>query len=372
MALPAPQVTPDAEVGVEATPSAGEGNAAEQASLGLGEAPAEPAVQSLVDAVGVLWSARVDGVDDVWDKAAAGAPPSLADDLLVAAAIAGVLAVTGTFISPIVAATIAATGATGALETALQGAIGSLVSAGEGQVRDAVTGTLEDAVSSETPSVDAYFLATKAALRMEGLAALGAWRGLGSELVGVPGGLEAIRALSAEVQRSILAAEAAQMQRSVVEWMNALARAETGVAPGEAIDPSKAGSGRTPWEWLWGGGPAGILRLSIRLESPTEPPQLVSARVSGVNESLLAVLSASEARADQCGLALWIGGPTPSGIGQVELARDERGEIEVVAGQEWLARWGAERQTAEESAASRFVAEVAGVPLRELPLEVSA
>ncbi|MEQ1570996.1 MAG: hypothetical protein ABMA64_35530 [Myxococcota bacterium] len=347
-----------------------EGNAAAQSTLpGASSAPdaaggeAAAAVASLVDAVTILWDARVDGVDDTWSKASAEGPSDTLLELLAGGAVAAVFAATSEFTAPVFAAAAAGAGLSEAVRSLLGEAAGPLVDAAKSGVEDAVSAQVEQTASAGRPPVDGYFLGAKAGLRVETVGAIGAWRAFGARLAEVDGGVDGVRALTRAITQRIVSAEAIQMQRCVVEWMNVIAQCDNGRQGSEkGSDLTRAGSGRSLLDQALGRTPGGIVNVHVRFGPVEDPPEIVSADVSGINDELLGVLQASDSRLDALGLPIFVSGLTASGRGSLELGRNER-DLETLEtsgdGQQWLDAYAATRLCDPREVPGRVIASVA-------------
>ena len=355
-----------------------EGNASRQQQLPQGEeACAAPgldpettlAAEYLLDCVRQLWEARVNGADDAWEMVKDEGENDWTVDIVTigisAALVSAATAVSGGVLAAVVGSVGPA--ARKVLEDFLAGAGGSLVDAGTAAAVEAV---VTDQRGYGASSSDAYFVGIKAGLRSQSVSDVARWRGAAARVGAQPDGAAELRTSAQSLLQQMATAESIQVRASVVEWMNVLAKVDTGRGESEeGSDLSKAGTGRSLLDEAISRHPRGVLNIHTRPTSPVWDGEIMSATISGITDKMLATLSASGQPALELGIPIFVTGVVNDGV--IEIGRNERGSMMIRCkgtGDGFLETLDSEGVDREDGA-QRLLAWAAGRSLTELQVE---
>lgn len=361
---PEPAHTPDVAAGGQGF-ALDHGNAANQEAMGIDPGDAQ---QRMLDYVDALWSARLDGVDEVWSRCGPG-PSDWLTDLLASAITASIIATTGQVTAPIVAG-IVALPALGAAGRAILGKfVDTFATAHTSSVSSFVKGAVADNRQGGKGVVDTYFLSTKGALRVEAVEAVQGYRKLARDLAEAGVDPSTLDALSTQLAAATQKAEERQMQASVVGWMDFLANLDTDGDTRNGSDLTRAGTG----SGLFHPNPRGIVHLMVTFGDPADDVAVRRCKVTGLSPELLPYLTAGNQPLSEMGLPVFIGGPVSTGpLSTIEIGRNEQGVMSetINGGDQWLASYATFHGISPEQATRHIMMQCSGVPLSKLPVEL--
>jgi hypothetical protein len=350
--------------------------------MGLGAGAEGAGAEGLMNRVRAVTDARVDAVSKVWDRVES-APAAVDWQLkLLSGAITGaIMAATAGFTEPVIAAAMALPGLSTAARKILSGFTTTMINGHLPALGAYVDSLLLDEQGRGVPVMDAYFLAAKGALRMEGIQELDAYQNLCDFLLQEGAPPQVIERLSLRMDYAIPRAEELQMQQTVTNWMIFLATLDTGGDEKNGSDTGRTGSGRNLGEKIRGEVPRGIVHLHCDFLDPKNEPVITKVRIDGLPASLLPYLMKpheKEMKPDQqttslndLGLPIWIGSVDNNG-NSIEIGRNERGVMVVTynseVGERWMSAYALFHAVDPEKAPSVLADHLGEVPVASMPM----
>jgi hypothetical protein len=349
------------------------GNSFAQSQLGLGASAEGSGAAGLMNRIRAVTDARVDAVSKVWDRVES-APAAVDWQLkLLSGAITGaIMAATAGFTEPVIAAAMALPGLSTAARKILAGFTTTMINGHLPALGAYVDGLLLDEQGRGVPVMDAYFLAVKGALRMEGIQELDAYQHLCDFLLQEGAPPQVIERLSLRMDYAIRQAEDLQMQQTVTSWMIFLATLDTGGDDKTGSDTGRTGSGRTLGEKIRGEVPRGIVHLHCDFLDPKNEPVITKVRIDGLPASLLPYLKTTkDTSLNDLGLPIWIGSVDNNG-NSIEIGRNERGVMVVTynseVGERWMSAYALFHAVDLEQAPSVLAEHMGQAPVASMPI----